>query len=323
MAPVRWSAVERSAGGADPLLAAFTGAMVAPGGQRGPRSGFDGPLYAAGVIRPSIMGVLNVTPDSFSDGGRFSSAADAVACGRQMFDDGAAFVDVGGESTRPGAAPVPPDEELRRVLPVVEALVGCGPVSIDTRHEVVARAAVAAGATVINDVSSSLGEVAADLGVGWVAMHMAGLPATMQDAPHYRDVVSEVLDFVLERAEAARLAGVARVWIDPGFGFGKTVDHNLTLLAALDRFVSTGLPVLVGLSRKQTMGQLTLSSDRRVNQAVESIEPADRLEASLAAATWAMEMGVSMVRAHDVRPHVHAAQVVAGSIQQNAMTGAA
>lgn len=269
------------------------------------------------------MGVLNVTPDSFSDGGLHLAPDDAVAHGRMMFDAGASIVDVGGESTRPGAVPVPPDEELRRVLPVVEALAEIGSVSIDTRHAEVARAAVGAGAVVINDVAASLGELAAELGVGWVAMHMAGEPATMQDAPHYDDVVGEVLDFVVERAEAATRAGVSQVWIDPGFGFGKTADHNLVLLAELDRFVATGFPVLVGLSRKRTMGDLTLASDRRVDPHAAPVGPTDRLESSLAAATWAMTQGVSMVRAHDVRAHVHAAAVVAGSIEPKVTTGAA
>lgn len=269
------------------------------------------------------MGVLNVTPDSFSDGGRHAGVADAVAFGRRLFDEGAAIVDVGGESTRPGAEPVALDEELRRVIPVVEALAEVGPISIDTRHDAVARAAVAAGASVINDVGASLGGVAADLGVGWVAMHMLGAPSTMQQAPHYDDVVAEVLDFVVARAHAALEAGVSQVWIDPGFGFGKNATHNLALLAHLDRFVATGVPVLVGLSRKHTMELLTTASDRRVAPAAPEAPTSDRLEASLAAATWAMTQGVAVVRAHDVRPHVHAAAVIAGEIRPKVTTGAA
>lgn len=269
------------------------------------------------------MGVLNVTPDSFSDGGQFLDTAAAVAHGRQLFDDGAAIVDVGGESTRPGATPVSVEDELARVIPVVEALASIGRVSIDTRHTEVARAAVEAGATIINDVSASLDALAAELGVGWVVMHMAGTPATMQDDPHYDDVVDEVLDFVVTRARAGLAAGVREVWIDPGFGFGKTAAHNLALAGAIDRFVGTGLPVMVGFSRKHTMGLLTTASDRRVDPAAPEAPPNDRLEASLAAATWAMLHGVALVRAHDVRSHVHAAEVIAGEIRPKVTTGAA
>ncbi|MFM7064877.1 MAG: dihydropteroate synthase, partial [Actinomycetes bacterium] len=183
-----------------------------------------------------VMGVLNATPDSFSDGGRHLDLEAARARVLQMVAEGADWIDVGGESTRPGAAPVPLDEELRRVVPVVEAVAadcraaGVG-LSVDTRHEPVARAAVAAGATVVNDVSASLWPVAADLGVGWVAMHMAGDPRTMQADPRYDDVVDEVRRFLAGRAETARAAGVPQVWVDPGIGFGKTTQHNLQLLA--------------------------------------------------------------------------------------------
>src|SRR5688572_4462216 len=191
------------------------------------------------------MGVVNVTPDSFSDGGRFADHAAAIAHGLALAAEGADWVDVGGESTRPGAAPVPEAEELRRVVPVVEALAAEGlRVSIDTRKASVARAAVAAGATLLNDVGASLGSVAAELGVAWAAMHAQGEPATMQDAPSYRDVVSDVRDELVARADAARAAGVAEVWIDPGIGFGKTHQHNLALLAHLDELVATGYPVL-------------------------------------------------------------------------------
>jgi dihydropteroate synthase len=257
------------------------------------------------------MGVLNVTPDSFSDGGRFTSLSTAVAYARTMASDGADWIDVGGESTRPGATPVDPGEEQRRVLPVVEALAAEGlAVSIDTRHAAVARAAVGAGATMINDVSASLAEVAAECGVAWVAMHAQGEPASMQDDPRYDDVVAEVLAHLVERADAAQRAGVAEVWIDPGIGFGKTAAHNLALLAHLDRFVATGLPVVVGTSRKGFLGALLGASDG-------SDEPApldDRLEGSLATATWAMANGAAMVRVHDVRPTAQAALVIAGEI---------
>ena len=258
------------------------------------------------------MGVLNVTPDSFSDGGRHSTSADAVAHGLQMVADGADWVDVGGESTRPGAAPVDEAEELRRVLPGVEALSGQGARgSIDTRKEAVARAAVAAGATLVNDVSSSLGHVAADLGVAWAAMHAQGDPTTMQDDPRYDDVVAEVRDHLVGVAQRARAAGVPEVWIDPGIGFGKTEAHNLALLAHLPELVAVGLPVLVGTSRKGFLGHLLGRSDG----ATAPVPTDDRLEGSLATATWAFACGVQMVRAHDVRAVGHAASVVAGQIE--------
>jgi dihydropteroate synthase len=247
------------------------------------------------------MGVVNVTPDSFSDGGRWFDADAAIAHGVALLAEGADIVDVGGESTRPGAAPVDDAEELRRVLPVVEALADRGRVSIDTRKRVVALAAVAAGATLVNDVSASLWNVAADTGVGYAAMHMRGTPATMQHDPTYDDVVGEVRDFLVARADAARAAGVEEVWIDPGIGFGKTIDHNLSLLRRLGTLVDTGYPVLVGASRKGILGRLT-------DDAPED----DRLEASVAAAVIAMEAGAGMVRVHDVKPTVQAATLVAG-----------
>ena len=261
------------------------------------------------------MGVVNVTPDSFSDGGRFADHAAAIAYGRALSEQGADWVDVGGESTRPGAAPVPEDEELRRVLPVVEALADAGiRVSIDTRKAPVARAAVAAGATLLNDVGASLGSVAADLGVAWAAMHAQGEPATMQDAPAYRDVVCDVRDELVARAEVARAAGVAEVWIDPGIGFGKTHQHNLALLAQLDELVATGYPVLIGTSRKAFLGTLLGRSD-----GIEGPTPVDdRLEGSLATATWAMACGVRMVRAHDVIEAAQAARVIGGLITEGA-----
>ena len=253
------------------------------------------------------MGIVNVTPDSFSDGGRFLDAAAAIEHGRELLAEGAAIVDVGGESTRPGAAPVDVDTELRRVLPVVEGLVAHGRVSIDTRKPEVARAAVAAGATLISDVSASLWDVAADLGVGWIAMHMQGEPGTMQLAPHYDDVVAEVRAFLAERAETAVAAGVTEVWIDPGFGFGKTDAHNLALLAGLDRIVELGWPVLVGTSRKAMLGRLLAASDG----VTDPVPVDDRLAGSIATEVWAMHQGAAMVRAHDVRSAVQAAKVVA------------
>jgi dihydropteroate synthase len=251
-----------------------------------------------GAVLPQVMGVLNVTPDSFSDGGLWLDPEAAVAHGLEMAAAGAAVVDVGGESTRPGAEPVTKAEELRRVVPVVEALAPHVRVSIDTRKAAVAERAIAAGATLVNDVSASLHAVAAAGGAGWVAMHMQGDPRTMQQAPSYDDVVTEVRDFLVARADAAARAGVEEVWIDPGIGFGKTVSHNLTLLKHLRVLAGTGHPVLVGTSRKSFLGKLT---DGEVD---------DRLEGSLATSTWAMIEGASMVRVHDVEPAVQAAHLV-------------
>ena len=247
------------------------------------------------------MGVLNVTPDSFSDGGCFFDRDAAVARGLAMAAEGADLVDVGGESTRPGAEPVDEDEELRRVVPVVEALAPHVRVSVDTAKASVARAAVAAGATLLNDVTASLYGVAADAGVGWVAMHMQGTPRTMQDDPRYDDVAREVRDFLVERSEAARSAGVEEVWVDPGIGFGKTVGHNLALLRQLPSLVATGRPVVVGTSRKSFLG--VLAGGAPVD---------DRLEGSLATAVHAMANGARMVRVHDVAPTVQAARLVDG-----------
>jgi dihydropteroate synthase len=252
-----------------------------------------------------IMGVVNVTPDSFSDGGRYLDHAAAVAWALELRAAGADWVDVGGESTRPGAEPVPEAEELRRVVPVVEALAAAGvPTSIDTRTAAVAEAAVAAGARMVNDVSASLAPVvaAAGPGVAFVAMHMQGEPGTMQAAPAYGDVVAEVRDHLVARAGEARGAGIDEVWIDPGIGFGKTLDHNLALLANLDALVATGYPVLVGTSRKGMVGQLAARADP--GGAVPP--PADRLEGSLATAVWALWRGAAMVRVHDVAATVRA-----------------
>jgi dihydropteroate synthase len=201
------------------------------------------------------------------------------------------------------------------VIPVVEALAPEVRVSIDTRHADVAREAVRAGATLINDVSATLWPVAVDLGVGWVAMHMQGAPQTMQRSPKYDDVVAEVGTFLRERADTAAAAGVDEIWVDPGFGFGKTPAHNLSLLRHLDRIVDLGYPVLVGLSRKATLGRLLAASDARAAGRAPAddamVPPEDRLEGTVAAQVWAMQHGASMVRAHDVRAAVQAARVVA------------
>lgn len=254
--------------------------------------------------KPRVLGILNVTPDSFSDGGLNLDADRAVERAHEMVAEGADLIDVGGESTRPGAEPVSIDEEIRRVVPVIEALAGSGtcPISIDTRHAAVARAAVAAGAEIINDVSASLADVAADTGAGWIAMHMKGLPQNMQADPSYTSVVDEVLSHLVERADRAVELGVERVWIDPGFGFGKALDHNVALLAAVDRFVASGHPVVIGTSRKSMLGALLATSDGQMT----SVTVDDRLEGSIATACFAALHGVDLLRVHDVAETVAA-----------------
>lgn len=243
------------------------------------------------------MGILNVTPDSFSDGGNFLAAGHALEHAARMVEEGAAIIDVGGESTRPGAAEVTVEEELQRVIPVIEALnVALDvPVSIDTRKSVVMQAAVAAGAGLINDVTALQApgaiELAAQLGVPVCLMHMQGTPESMQDQPTYGNVVTEVKDFLLERAGACMQHGIDRekILLDPGFGFGKTTAHNLQLLQQLEQLVEAGFPVLVGLSRKSMIGQiLGLPVDKR-------------LPAGLALAVLAAWQGAAIVRCHDVR----------------------
>jgi len=243
------------------------------------------------------MGILNVTPDSFSDGGAFFAPQAALAHAREMVAAGAAIIDVGGESTRPGAAPVPLQEELRRVIPVVEALSNTlpVPVSIDTRNPAVMQAAVAAGAGLINDVNALQApgavETAASLGVPVCLMHMQGMPESMQDNPEYRDVVAEVRQFLAGRALACIAAGVPRerILLDPGFGFGKTTRHNLLLLQHLDALVAEGYPVLVGLSRKSLIGNVL------------GLPVEERLYPGLALAVLAVWQGAAIVRTHDVR----------------------
>ncbi len=257
---------------------------------------------------PSIMGVVNVTPDSFSDGGRYLSVEAAVDHGLRLLDQGADMLDIGGESTRPGAEPLSVQAEIDRVLPVIEALrqsTPC-PISIDTLKPEVARAAVRAGATIWNDVTALRGSddaaaVAAELGVPVVLMHMQGEPGTMQLAPHYEDVVAEVCAFLSERADAAMAAGVAReaISLDPGIGFGKTLSHNLTLLAHLDQIIGLGFPVLLGVSRKRFVQAIDPTAS----------EPTDRLGGSLAAALTGVRAGVDVIRVHDVRETVQALRV--------------
>lgn len=259
-------------------------------------------------MTPRVLGILNVTPDSFSDGGRFLDPDVAIKYAAEMIADGADIVDVGGESTRPGSEPVSAADEIRRVLPVVEAVAELAPVSIDTRRSEVAHAAVAAGATIINDISAALWPTAAELGVGWIAMHMQGEPATMQDHPVYDDVVDEVIRFLDERATEATRAGVTELWVDPGFGFGKTLEHNIALLASLDRLVAAGWPVAVGTSRKSMLGQLLARSDG----AEGVIPPDDRLVGSVVSATYAMSCGAELIRAHDVKAARQAVTVFTG-----------
>jgi dihydropteroate synthase len=245
--------------------------------------------------RPLLMGIVNVTPDSFHDGGRHATAAAAIAHAHRLIEEGADIVDIGGESTRPGAAPVPADEELARVLPVLEAVHGVGvPVSVDTRKPEVMQAVLAAGAAMVNDVNAlrapgALAAVAAtDASV--CLMHMKGEPRTMQIAPRYADVVAEVTAFLQQRIAACLAAGIdrSRIVIDPGFGFGKRLEDNLALARALKGFAALA-PVLVGLSRKSMIGALT---GRAATE--------DRLAGSVAAALWAARQGAAILRVHDV-----------------------
>ncbi len=260
---------------------------------------------------PRVMGVLNVTPDSFSDGGRHwrDGCVDldaAIESAGAMIEAGAAIIDVGGESTRPGADGIELAEELRRVIPIVERLAGMSTiVSVDTSKPAVARAALEAGADLINDVRAmadpELRQLIANCGAGVCLMHMQGEPSTMQASPRYRNVVSEVSDYLLQRARACEAAGIEleRVCIDPGFGFGKTLEHNLELLRHLDRIAELGYPLVVGLSRKGMIGALT---GRPVNE---------RTAGSIAAAIVAVQNGATIVRAHDVAATVDALNVVA------------
>ena len=255
-----------------------------------------------------VMGVLNVTPDSFYDGGRWADEEEAVTRGCAMAEEGADVIDVGGESTRPGASEVGESEELRRVVPVVRELGrrlgGRARISVDTRKRAVAEAALDAGATILNDVSASLWAAAAEAGAGWVVMHMRGEPSNMGSFASYGDVVGEVKSFLVERAEKAKQDGVDEIWVDPGIGFAKTMAHNLQLLAHLDDFVATGWPVAVGLSRKRFTGAVASGDE------AQPAPPEDRLEGSLTGAVWALLNGTAMVRAHDVKATVDAAKLV-------------
>lgn len=258
------------------------------------------------------MGVLNVTPDSFSDGGLFLDAGAAVAHGLQLEREGADILDVGGESTRPGAEPVAPEEQIRRVVPAVEGLVAAGTraqLSVDTTSAAVAAAAVAAGATYVNDVSAfradpDLAGLVADRGLDCCLSHMRGDPRTMQSEAVYDDVVAEVKAFLEERLEAAVAAGIAeeRIMLDPGIGFAKTLDHNLELLRRLDELVALGRPLVIGTSRKSFLGRLT------------GKEADDRLAGTIATNVIALERGASVFRVHDVEPVADALKVAAATV---------
>jgi len=251
--------------------------------------------FSLSLERPLIMGIVNITPDSFSDGGKFFDSSRALDHARQLLEDGADILDIGGESSRPGAEPVEVDEELRRVLPVLEKLGALPvPVSVDTCKPEVMRRAIAAGASMINDIFALRAQGAldavADSPVTVCLMHMQGEPRTMQRSPHYRDVVGEVETFLVERAAAAVAAGIGRdrVVLDPGFGFGKTLQHNLELIRALPRLREAGFPLLAGLSRKALFGKIV------------GREAAERVHASAAGAMLAAQRGASIVRVHDV-----------------------
>jgi dihydropteroate synthase len=257
--------------------------------------------------RPSVMGIVNATPDSFSDGGVHFDPAAAIAAARRMLADGAAIVDVGGESTRPGSGGVSTDEELRRVAPILEGLAGA-PVSVDTSKAEVARRAIELGAELVNDVTALRGDpelagVVAESGVYLCLMHMLGEPRTMQDDPRYEDVVSDVAAFLEQRFAFAVAQGVPeeRICLDPGFGFGKTVEHNLELLRRLPELAALGRPVLVGLSRKRALGRLLGDAEADVSSDA----------ASVGAAVAALERGATIFRVHDVAAHVDALRLAA------------
>jgi dihydropteroate synthase len=257
------------------------------------------------LSKPRVMGIVNVTPDSFSDGGKFNTTEKAIEHALQLVEEGAEILDIGGESTRPGASPVPLDEELKRVIPVIEGLRGVGvPLSIDTYKPQVMQAAITAGADIVNDVCAlrepQALEIVAASQVGVCLMHMQGRPQTMQADPQYDDVVSEVREFLQDRLNAAEQAGIvrSRIVLDPGFGFGKRTAHNLTLLNHLNDIQAFGLPLLIGLSRKSVLGQV-------VGSAVD-----ERIHASIAASVVSVMKGANIVRVHDVKPTIDALKIV-------------
>ncbi len=294
--PLAFALVETPAGIEPATALAGDHPLITP---RGPWAGFD-------LSRPVIMGIVNVTPDSFSDGGDHDNAEAAIAHGRRLMAEGADILDIGGESTRPGAAPVPVDVEIARVVPVIRALAAEGAViSIDTRHAAVMRVAVEAGAHIINDVTALTGDpdslsVAADLGLPLVLMHIKGEPQTMQDAPRYDDVTAEVGDWLAARIEAAVAAGIARatIAVDPGIGFGKNLEHNVDLLARTGALHRLGCPLLIGVSRKRFIAGLSRGEAAR-----------DRVAGSIAAALHSLGQGAHILRVHDVAATMQAVAV--------------
>ena len=266
---------------------------------------FNSGRFQLDLSKPRVMGIVNVTPDSFSDGGKFNTTEKAIAHALQLVEEGADILDIGGESTRPGATPVPLDEELKRVIPVIEGLRDVGvPLSIDTYKPQVMQAAITAGADIVNDVCAlrepQALEIVATSQAGVCLMHMQGRPQTMQSDPQYDDVVSEVRDFLKDRLDAAVQAGIdrSRIVLDPGFGFGKRTAHNLTLLNHLNDIQALGLPLLIGLSRKSVLGQVVGSSLD------------ERIYASIAASVVAVMKGANIVRVHDVKPTIDALKIV-------------
>ena len=280
--------------------------------------------------RPLVMGILNTTPDSFSDGGQWGTVDRAVAQAEKMLHDGAHVIDVGGESSRPGADPVERTEELARVLPVIERLAGRCIMSIDTAKAEVAAAALAKGASIVNDITASLEQVAGSRGAGWIAMHMHGEPRTMQHNPNYDDVVSEVGSSLEEYRQRAERAGVEHLWVDPGFGFGKTTSHNLELLRGLSQLspslrANASVPLLFGLSRKRFIGEIhsTTDSERNTTRSSDTnaegggsghlVDASDRIAGSVMAAVWSWANSANMVRTHDVKVTALAATLLRGS----------
>lgn len=269
--------------------------------------------YQLDLASPKVMGIVNVTPDSFSDGGQYQTASQAITQALKLVEQGADILDIGGESTRPNATPVPLQEEIDRVMPVIEALSGkvAVPISIDTYKPEVMQAAISAGASFVNDVYAlqmpgAVDVLARNPNIGICLMHMQGTPQNMQSNPTYQDVVREVIDFLHTRLQQLKLAGIdqKRIVLDPGFGFGKRTVHNLTLLNHLNQLTSLGCPLLVGLSRKSVLGQVL------------STENSDRLHASIAAAVIAAMKGAAIIRVHDVKATVDALKVVSAVHQQ-------
>jgi dihydropteroate synthase len=266
--------------------------------------------WGIGDARPTVMGVVNVTPDSFSDGGQYLEPSMAIEHGLELVAAGADVLDVGGESTRPGAEPVDADDELHRVLPVIEGLAAqtSVPISVDTTKAAVAAAALSSGVSAGRHDPEIL-SVVAEAGAGYIAMHMLGEPRTMQDDPRYDDVVREVGDFLVERLDAARAAGISddALAADPGIGFGKTIEHNLTLLARIPQLCArVGVPLVVGASRKRFLGAIL----RDVAGAAGEPDAADRDDATLATVVWAADRGASVVRVHDVESAARAVQLL-------------